>query len=548
MILRIACLSVPLFPLAARLRAEPPLAGQAVVVVEGSGGAARVVAASRPARRAGIRPGASLAQARAILPKLLARGRDLECERAAEEALAEMAESFSPRVESVGGGLVFLDATGLERIFRGGNPERELVRSLDLAAEKLRLPARVGLAGSKLAARVAAESSRGEPVVVPAGEEASFLAPLPLARLVPEVDIAETLARWGIHSVGELARLPEAEIGSRLGRLGQELQWTARGHDPRPLVPRTPPPTFEEGMELDWPLVALEPFLVLGRATLERLSDRLASHGLAARRLELVLGLEPDGEELRTIELPAPTRDPAALTALVRLGLESRPPAGPILRFRFSAYPDRPRRAQLSLFGPPALSPDRLASVVARIASLLGTDRVGSPSPDDSWFPGSFVDSPYDPPPPPEMRRLPKQGRGLLAVRTLRPPVELEVLVESTSIPTEPLRLAQTADGDGSPPRLRLSDAPAEPELPTIDSDRLPPRTLRPLHEGGGEAGFRANGPVRVASGPWTVEEGWWSETPVDRAYWDVELEGGLLLRIYRERSTGRWFADGVYD
>jgi protein ImuB len=53
---------------------------------------------------------------------------------------------------------------------------------------------------------------------------------------------------------------------------------------------------------------------------------------------------------------------------------------------------------------------------------------------------------------------------------------------------------------------------------------------------------------VRVAAGPWSIEEGWWRGEPVERDYWDVELSGGGLYRIYRDRRTGDWFADGMYD
>ncbi|WDT82995.1 MAG: hypothetical protein MPW14_26050 (plasmid) [Candidatus Manganitrophus sp.] len=54
-------------------------------------------------------------------------------------------------------------------------------------------------------------------------------------------------------------------------------------------------------------------------------------------------------------------------------------------------------------------------------------------------------------------------------------------------------------------------------------------------------------GSVRMAAGPWRVEEGWWSEEAVARAYWDVELADGELFRIYRD-PNGNWFADGIYD
>src|SRR5512144_3435720 len=108
----IACLYVPLFPLAARLRSEPELKDGAVVVCEGNGNAARIVAATKKARRAGIEAGMTLPQARAILPKLVARGRDRACEDAATEALLEVAETFSPRVEDAGGGVVYAELDG----------------------------------------------------------------------------------------------------------------------------------------------------------------------------------------------------------------------------------------------------------------------------------------------------------------------------------------------------------------------------------------------------------------------------------------------------
>jgi len=73
---RIACFHVPMFPLAARLRSEPDLIQEAVAIVEGNGNNARVTAATRRARKKGIHPGLSLPQARSILPKLIARGRD----------------------------------------------------------------------------------------------------------------------------------------------------------------------------------------------------------------------------------------------------------------------------------------------------------------------------------------------------------------------------------------------------------------------------------------------------------------------------------------
>jgi protein ImuB len=311
--------------------------------------------------------------------------------------------------------------------------------------------------------------------------------------------------------VGEFAKLPQARVASRLGQRGRELHATAQGIDPQPLIPREPPPVFHEGLSLEWPLVSLEPFLFMGRAALERLCRRLEACGLACSRLEVVLRLEPDGHQTRAVSLPAPTCDVKTLLTLVRLNLEETPPGAPVAGFTFLGHPDRPREAQLSLYGPAALSPDKLATTLARLFALLGADRVGSPNPVDGHRPECFSLIPFAPPPPPEVRREPRPGRGLLAVRVLRPAVALEVITKEGEEPD-----------------------PAPVEIRSLASEDEKKR-------------LRIEGRVKVAAGPWGLEEGWWTEDPTGRDYWDVELTGGIY-RIFHERQTGEWFADGVYD
>lgn len=510
--MRLACLFIPMFPLAARLRSEPDLREDAVAIVEGSGSHVHIVAATRRARKKGITPGMSLTQARSIMPKLIARNRDAACEAAAQEALLEVAETFSPRIEDAGDGIVYADISGMERHFgersavRGvreeddarkpqtayRNPEEHLAHAALRAMEAVTLPGRVGIAASKLAARVAAELPKSPVVVVP-GEEEHFLAPLPLTRLSPELEVATMLHRFGLTSIGELARLPESEIASRLGEIGRALHRAARGIDPDPLIPRALPPEFREGMEIEWPLVALEPFLFIANAALDRLSARLEMQGFAAKRIELTLTLEPDGFDARGIDLPAPTRDVKTLLTLLRLDLERRPPGAPVVGFTLTAIPDRPRRAQLSLFGPAAVSPERLATTIARLVSMLGDGRVGMPMTVDGHLPERHAVGEFDPPPPPTTRTEPPEGRAVAAARVFRPPVAVEVI-------------------DG--------------------------HTLR---------GEGISGDIRSSSGPWLIEEGWWRVTPAAREYFDVELYGDGLYRMYRGEVTDGWAVDARY-
>ncbi|MEO6323149.1 MAG: hypothetical protein ABIT01_15445, partial [Thermoanaerobaculia bacterium] len=388
----------------------------------------------------------------------------------------------------------------------------------------------------------------GSPTVVAPGEEARFLAPLPLEKLSPELDVAATLSRWGIRSIGEFARLSAAEVTARLGELGHRLHALARGADPLPLMPRALPPTFREGMELEWPLVTLEPLLSLSAGALERLMKRLEAQALGCVRLEIALTLEPDGHDLREIALPAPTRDVKTLLKLIQLNLEAKLPGAAVAGFAFTAHPDRPRSGQLTLFGPTEISPDKLATALARLMALLGEDRLGQPQTVNGHRPERFALAPYAPPPPPTTRRAAPQGRGLLSVRVLRPPVELEVLTEEpVHVPKE--SSASSASSNSTidiDPRSRLvsvrnlGSAHAAPDGNASPITRgREPRPAGPL---------QIEGSVRVASGPWELEEAWWSDAPVSREYWDVELAGGGIYRLFRERGSGEWFADGIYD
>ncbi len=514
---RIACIKAALFPLAAYLRGAPELAREAVVVHEGP--SARIVAASRLARRAGVRPGLTVAQARNIESGLVDRVRDPEREHTAQEVLLEIASAFSPRVEDGGEGVAYLDIAADDEHSLG----QSIMRDMDAAG----LPGRVGIAGSKLAARAAAALPRSPNVVAPRGE-ARFLAPLPLRSLFEgngrgpasaeggdDEEILHTLKLWGLRTVGDLAGLPAAEVHSRLGKRGAALHAAAQGFDPEPLTPLPAAPTFREAQTLEWPIDNLEPFLFVARGAVERVASRLDARGMGCKRLELSLKLEPEGLHELAIELPAPTREARTLLSLVRLHLEAEPPRAPITSMQLLAHPDVPRQAQLSLLGPAALSPDRLAAVTARLLALLGPNRVGSPRTRNGHLPERFRLADFDPPPPPRIRLEPRPGRGMLAVRTLRPPVEVEVLT------------AENEKTDG------LASCPA-------------PRQINPLPTD--ERHVRIEGAVRTAAGPWEIEEGWWRKAPALRDYWDVELRSGAVCRIYRDRMSERWFADGVYD
>ena len=510
---RIACLWVPTLPLVATLRAEPDLCARPLAVVQGSdkgapGGRAHVLGATEAA--AGVESGQTLAEARALCPGLVARTVSGERMRAAAQALIEAAASLSPRLEVAEPGLVYLDISGLERLV---GDERSVGRELVLATERVGLCAAVGLAEGKVAARLAARAAAGELAltatrfgvgggalrVVRPDEQAEFLAGLPLLSLEISGELLHALRRFGLQTLGDVARLPPGPLAARLGAEASVLVRLARGEDATALATAPLPERFEEGEELEWDAGTVEPLLFVWKALLDRLCARLSSRGLMAGELSLLLRLADGSWDERSIDLAGPTREAPSLLQLLRLTVEGAPPASGVRAVRLSALPVREVLEQMPLFGPRGASPTQLAAAVARLSAMAGPGRVGQPVAPDRWAPFAADVARFAPPPAPTWP-VPPRGHVSLATRALRPPREAEV----------------RCDGDGRP--------------------------LLVIGEGA------LGGRVVSSAGPWRTIAEWWTDAPLSLDSWDLELAGGLLLRTSRELATGAWWIEGVYD
>ena len=504
--MRLACLYVPDFPLAAVCRVEPDLCGTAVVVVSGHGPRATVLAVSPEAAQRGVGTGLTLAQAMAVAAGVAVRQAAPDLLRAAQAALCDAAESFSPRVEDAGTGLAYLDLSGLHSVY---GSEAHLATVLSQRARHLGLDAQVGVAGSKVAAYLAARRGGGV-AVIPPGEEWSFLAPVSLALLDPSPELATTLQRWGIRCIGELAALPATAVGTRLGPEGTQLMRRARGEDAQPLMPRPLPVHFEEGVDSDYGIDDLEALLFVLRGLLARLTARLALRGFVCGDLRLSLRLATRGRDERTVPVAAPSNDVKSLLTLVRLHLEAHPPAAAIDAVRVVTTPEPLRAAQLDFFRPRGPAPERLAVSLARLVALCGADRVGAPAVIDSHRPDAIGVTPFDG----------VKGLGGYGVREGgRPPLTPNPLTPN------PLPLA-----------LR---AVRPPQTVEVFCERDRPAFVR----GAGIAGR-----VVHAAGPWRVQGEWWSDSPYARDYYDAQLSDGGVYRLYCDVPTQHWFVDGVYD
>ena len=420
---------------------------------------------------------------------LLVRERTPEREPGIARDLLEVALAHSPRVEEGGPGLVYLDVAGLHGLF---GDEGQIGRRLVRGAVDRGLSAQVGVAGSRISARVAARRGSGVTIVAP-GDDAEYLASAPLALLDLSAEMAERLRRWGIRTLGELAALPAAALFERLGSEGLRLQRLARGEDPHPLRLWAPPPVFEESIEPGWSMETLDALADLLARLVERVCEQLERRGLSADRFQWACRLAGHTVHEGSFSPAVPMHEATAITALLRASLESRPPRGAVEAVTLRAYPVRVAAAQESLTDRSRPSPRMLAATLARLAALLGARQIGVPVLLDSHRPDAVTLDPSLHPPPGGVGGV---TRAVLALRRLRPPVAASVTLTA-----------------GRPVHLR--------------SDRLTARIV-------------------ASVGPWRASGEWWTERPWIHDEWDVELGDGTLCRLAHDGST--WWLDGIYD
>jgi nucleotidyltransferase/DNA polymerase involved in DNA repair len=234
-------LDMDAFYAAVEQRDRPELRGKPVIIgSDPKGGAGRGVVStcSYEARRFGVRSAQSISEAWRLCPQGIYVQPDMKRYAAVSEQVMEILGTVTDLVEPVSIDEAFLDVGGSLRPF-GGSAEA-LARALkDRVRERLQLTASVGVASCKLVAKVASDMRKPDGlVIVPAGQEAAFLAPLPVRRLWgvgPKME--ERLIPLGLHTIGDLARADPARLERKLGTHGFDLQKLARGEDDRPVVP-----------------------------------------------------------------------------------------------------------------------------------------------------------------------------------------------------------------------------------------------------------------------------------------------------------------------
>jgi protein ImuB len=526
-----ACIYIPNFTIAAALRAEPELQAHPLAIFEGKPPLEKIIAVNERAAKFGIAPGMTKAQAE-LCSDLMLRSRSTLQQSSTHASLLDCAQSFSPCVEDATWDTALLDLRGMASLFGSVNKISHAIAERVIA---LGSQANVAVASNPDVALLAARGFPGI-TVIPEAKEAETLAPLPVEVLFSDRlegdekqtadSLLQTLNRWGIHNLRALAALPAIPLSERLGQQGLRLQQLARGAVSRTLVPVEAPLIFEEAIELDHPIILLEPLAFLLNRLLEQLCTRLGSRALATQELRLTLELESFSNQrfvlgsetsnrsskivfTRTLRLPLPMLDPKVFLKLLQLDLNAHPPGAPILKIHLSAEPTRPRSAQGGLFLPPSPEPEKLELTLARIAGIVGEQKVGALELLDTHHPEGFrmrrfVAEVARKAPQKKTPDAEQAQSAITALRRFRPPLRANVTLEN-----------------GQP--MRVSCAKKR----------------------------EIQGDVLWKAGPWRFSGDWWDREAWSRDEWDLALRNGEAVSFYRvvhDLLAGTWFLEGTYD
>lgn len=460
------------------------LMSQPIALAPPPTGRAVIGQVSAAAEAFAVTPGLAVGEAFARCPQLKLVPPDPAAAATGWEWVLQAVEGIGAEVESDpdAPGTLFFESAGLEPLHRGFDGVIAAVR------DAIGRPVRIGSAQTRFVALAAARTARPRrPRIIRNDfERREFLANAPVAWLglfsKQCEELAATLDKLGIETLGEFAVLRRAQIAERFGRIGLTARDLVHGQEP-PLRPRKPS---------------------------ERLSERI----------DLIDDAEGQGSHARGAMSGDLER---ALTLLIER-LVARPErAGRTLRgFSLNAsFVEGGSWSTRALMREPTADPMRIKLVLERKllelpepASALGLTALGFGPLDHQVM--TLIDDDSD------------------EERSRRLKVASEQARQAAGSPEKVARVVRMNEGTRLPERrAALSPGP-------VPLGRPRPAQLRADRDGVPIA-LRGR-PVTHERERWVVEDRWWTASPVRRRYFEVVLDGGSNAVVFQDLRSGRWF------
>jgi len=363
---------------------QPDLRGKAFAVGGQPQERGVVSSCSYAARQFGVHSAMPMAQALRLCPGLIVVPTHFQYYREMSEQVMSILRQQTGLVEQLSIDEAFLDVSDLAQ------PGLELAQNLQREIQvRLMLPCSLGVAANKLLAKTATDVGKAKHrgttppsaiEVVPPGEEAAFLAPLPVRSLWgvgPKT--AARLSELGIHTIGELARLPERVLNRQFGQSGREMGLHARGIDDRPVTIERSARSISQEVTFDRDVSSSKVLYDTLRSMSEEVAHSLRQKDLCAGTIRLKLRW-PDFTTLtRQVSLNQPTdQDGEIYTAALGLLNSIWTFGKPVRLIGVGASRLAERAHQLTLWDTPNQKERRLLDALDTLRERFGENVVQS--------------------------------------------------------------------------------------------------------------------------------------------------------------------------
>jgi DNA polymerase-4 len=345
-------LDLDAFYAAVEMLERPELTGKPLLVGGRPNQRGVVAAASYPARAFGVHSAMPMYRALELCPEAIVLPPRHERYKTYSRRVMALLHELTPLVEQMSIDEAYLELSeAVDRWAEGVEIARRLQARV---REEVGLSASLGVATNKLVAKVASDHDKpGGLTVVHPGEEASFLAPLPVQVIWGVGPVtAQKLAELGITTVGELADHPPRALEERFGQRGAEMAQRARGVDHRAVVTEREVKSVSQERTFRHDLSHPKPL----RRHLWRLSQgvarRLARAELAAGTVAIKLRYADFTTLTRQMKLMVPTGDERIIyRAALRLLRKNWQRGRPVRLLGVTASDLTPPVGQLRLWG-----------------------------------------------------------------------------------------------------------------------------------------------------------------------------------------------------
>jgi protein ImuB len=309
----------------------------------------------------------------------------------------------------------------------------------------------------------------------------------------------ETLAIWGIRTLGEFAALPEHELVSRLGANASRWRDLACGSAAHTFQPIEPAFSLWEYCEFETPVENMESLLFVAVRMIESMAARATGRALCIASLDVCMRLDGGREHRGAIKPALPTADRKFLLKLLQLEIAAHPPSAAVVALTLTAEVGQSSKVQLGLFSPQTPEPSRLDVTLARLKAIVGEDRVGSPVLEDTHRSGRFHLEQFS---SDIKTSIPLRTRSNMALRRIRPPMHVQVVLHA-----------------------------------------MRPTSFRE----------RSNSfEITAAYGAWRTTGCWWSMDRLDTEEWDILAAGNdgssIVALLIHDLTKNQWWLEALYD